>query len=101
MALTPFRIVILVIATLVFSILGVVLIAMGVHGPDAIAILGGFFLLPSIVLIRLGVPVGIPFMQSMSILSVVVFVVLQTAYYYALFQLVYLVLGHRRRKTPV
>jgi hypothetical protein len=59
--LTPLRIVILLVSTLVLSILGVALIVIGVHGPQVIAMIGGFLLLPSIILTRLGMPLGIPF----------------------------------------
>jgi len=100
MTLTPFRIVLLLVSTLVFSILGVALIAIGVHGPQAVAIIGGFFLLPSIILTRLGVPVGIPFLHATSFLSMIVFAMLQIAYYYGLLQLIYFATGTRRRKAP-
>lgn len=100
MALTPFRTVILLVSTFVFSILGVVLIAIGVHGPQAMAMIGGFLLLPNVILTRLGLPTRIPFIQSMSIKSILVFIMLQTAYYYALLQVICLVTRGRRRKAP-
>jgi hypothetical protein len=99
MALTPLRIFILVITTLVFTVLGVALIVIGIHGSQIATMLGGFFLLPSIVLMRLGVPMGIPLLQSMSILSLLLFLLLQTAYYYFLLQLIYFVTGRRQRAT--
>ena len=99
MALTLFRIVILLVSTFVLSMLGVALIAIGVHGPQAMAMIGGFLLLPSVILTRLGVPSGIPFIQSTSIKSILVFIVLQTAYYYALLELIYLITQGRRRKA--
>jgi hypothetical protein len=99
MALTPFRIVVLLVSTFVLSILGIVLIVVGVHGPQVVAMIGGFFLLPSIILTRLGVPVGIPLIQSTSIISILAFVVLQTAYYYTIFQLVYFIKSRARGRS--
>jgi hypothetical protein len=99
MALTPFRIAVLLVSTLVLSVLGVALIAIGVHGPQVVAMIGGFLLLPCIMLTRLGLPVGIPFIHSTGILSILVFMGLQTAYYYALLQLIYFVTRGRGRKS--
>jgi hypothetical protein len=99
MALTAIRIVILLACTLVLSIAGIVLIVVGVHGPKVIALIGGFLLLPTVMLSRLGVPVRIPLLHSMSMVSMLVFVVLQTGYYYALFQLIYYVTERSRRKA--
>ncbi len=63
MALTPFRVVTLLASTLVFSIIGIVLVVAGVHGPEATAWVGALLLLPNIILMQLGVPIAIPFMQ--------------------------------------
>lgn len=100
MRLTPFRIVVLLVSTLVFSTAGVVLIVIGVHGPQMIAWIGYFLLLPNIMLLKLGVPIAIPFIRSASIISVIVFVVLQAGYYYALFGLVRYVACGVRGRTP-
>ena len=91
MALSAIRIVILLACTLVLSIAGIILILIGVHGSKVIALIGDFLLLPTVILSRLGVPVRIPLLHSMSMVSILVFVVLQTGYYYALFQLIYYV----------
>jgi len=100
MALTAIRIVILLACALVLSIAGIVLIVIGVHGPKLIALIGEFLLLPTVILSRLGVPVRIPLLHSMSTVSILVFVVLQSGYYYALFQLIYYLTVRSRRKVP-
>jgi hypothetical protein len=100
MALTPLRIVILLLCTLVLSIAGVVLLAMGTHGSQALTWLGGFLLLPNVILMQLGVPVKVPLLNSVNVLSILLFVILQTGYYYVLFWLVNSVI-RRRRKVPV
>ena len=96
MALTPSRVVLLFAATLVLSILGVVLMLMGVHGSQILTILGGILLLPNVVLMRLGVPIGIPIISSTSLISVLIFACLQAAYYYGVFRLMYFI----RRRRP-
>jgi len=70
----------------------------GVHGPEVTAWVGAFLLLPNIILMQLGVPIAIPFMHSVNILSVLVFLVLQAGYYYALFRLTHFVVGRIRRR---
>jgi len=100
MALTPLRIVILLLCTLVLSIAGVVLLAMGTHGSQALTWLGGFLLLPNVILMQLGVPLKVPLLNSVNVLSILLFVILQTGYYYVLFWLVNSVI-RRRRKVPV
>lgn len=99
MALTPFRLVTILACTLVFSIVGIVLVV-GVHGPEVTTWVAAFFLLPNIILMRLGVPIAMPFMHPVSIVSVLVFLVLQTGYYYALFRLTYYLAGRIRRGIP-
>ena len=100
MAPTAIRIVIVLACTLVLSIAGIILIVIGVHGSKVIALIGGFLLLPTVILSRLGVPVRIPLLHSMSTVSILVFVVLQSGYYYALFQLICYVTERSRRKAP-
>ena len=100
MALSAIRIVILLACTLVLSIAGIILILIGVHGSKVIALIGDFLLLPTVILSRLGVPVRIPLLHSMSTVSILVFVVLQSGYYYALFQLIHYVTERSRRKVP-
>jgi hypothetical protein len=85
--------------TLVLSMAGVLLLALGTHGAQAISWLGGFLLLPNIILLQLGLPVGIPLLHSAGVLSILVFVVLQTGYYYLLLWLVVTIAGRRRRKV--
>jgi len=99
-ALSAIRIVILLACTLVLSIAGIILILIGVHGSKVIALIGDFLLLPTVILSRLGVPVRIPLLHSMSTVSILVFVVLQSGYYYALFQLIHYVTERSRRKVP-
>lgn len=98
MTLTPLRIVGLFACAFVFSIIGVVLVVIGVHGPEITAWIGYFLLLPNIILMQSGVPIAIPFMHSMSIISVLVFLALQTGYYYSLFRLIHYVAGRIRRR---
>jgi hypothetical protein len=100
MALTPFRVVTLLASTLVFSIMGIVLVVAGVHGPEVAAWVGAFLLLPNMILMRLGVPIAIPFLHSVSILSVLVFLVLQAGYYYILFRITHFVAGRFRPRIP-
>ena len=100
MALSAIRIVILLACTLVLSIAGIILILIGVHGSKVIALIGDFLLLPTVILSQLGVPVRIPLLHSMSPVSILVFVVLQSGYYYALFQLIHYVTERSRRKVP-
>lgn len=71
----------------------------GVHGSQVFVWIGCFLLLPSFVLVKLGVPVAIPFLHSTSIVSIIIFVVLQCAYYYALLRLSLYVLGKGRRRA--
>lgn len=99
MVLTPFRVVSLFGSAFVFSVMGIVLVVVGVHGPEVTAWVGAF-LLPNIILMQLGVPIAIPFMHSISFISVLVFLALQTGYYYALFRLIHYVAG-RIRRTPI
>jgi hypothetical protein len=99
MALTPLRIVVLLISTLVLSIAGVLLLVMGTHGSQALIWLGGFLLLPNVILMQLGVPVKVPLLNSVNVLSILLFVILQTGYYYVLFWLIYFVTGRVRRKV--
>jgi len=75
-------------------------IVLGVLGPEVTAWVGAFLLLPNIILMQLGVPIAIPFMHSVSILSVLVFLMLQAGYYYALFRLTHFVVGRIRRRIP-
>lgn len=98
MPLTPLRIVILLVSTLVLSIAGVLLLVMGTHGPQALIWLGGFLLLPNIILVQLGLPAAVPFLHSMNVLSILLFVILQTGYYYLLFWLIHFVTGRIFRK---
>lgn len=100
MSLTPLRIVILLVSTLVLSIAGVLLLVMGTHGPQIFIWLGGFLLLPNAILAQLGLPAAVPFLHSMSLLSILLFVILQTGYYYLLFWLIHFVTGRNRRKVP-
>ena len=99
MALTPLKIALLLGFTLLCTIVGVLCIATGVHGPQAIAWLGDFLLLPSILLLRLGVPIGIPILYSTTIFSLIVFLLLQTAYYYVLLLIVLKLINRARRRT--
>jgi len=98
MAPTAIRIAIVLACTLVLSIAGIILIVIGVHGSKVIALIEGFLLLPTLILSRLGVPVRIPLLHSMSTVFILVFVVLQRGYYYAPFQLIYYVTESSRRK---
>ena len=100
MALTPFKLVTLLASTLVFSIVGIVIVVVGAHGPEVTAWVGAFLLLPNIILMRLGVPIAVPFMYPVSIVSVLVFLVLQAGYYFALLWLTHFIAGRIRRKTP-
>jgi hypothetical protein len=77
--------------------MGIVLIAVGVHGPQAAAWIGAFLLLPSVILTRLGVPLALPFIHPLSIFSALVSLILQMGYYYALFRLIHFVAGRIRR----
>lgn len=101
MALTPFRFVTLLASALIFSIIGIVLVVVGVHGPEVTAWVGAFLLLPNIVLMKLGVPMAIPFVHPVSVVSVFVFFVLQVGYYYALFRLIHYPAGRIRRSTAI
>jgi hypothetical protein len=86
-------------STLILSIAGIVCIVAGVHGPQVIAGVGDFLLLPNIILLKLGVPIALPLLHHMSITSMLIFLVLQTAYYYVLFRLLLSVTGNLSRKT--
>lgn len=101
MALTPLRIVALLISTLVLSIAGVLLLVMGTHGSQALIWLGGFLLLPNVILMQLGVPVKVPLLNSVNVFSILLFVILQTGYYYVLFWVIHSVTKRMRRKVPV
>jgi len=85
MTLSPLRFALRLAATLVLSACGIVLMALGVHGTQILTWLGGFLLLPSILLTHFGVPIPIPFLYSNSATSTVLFIALQMAYYYALY----------------
>ena len=98
MALTPSRIFILLGSTLVLSVLGVLLMIMGVHGPRIMLIAGAVLLLPNVILTRLGVPVGIPLISSTNVISILVFLALQAAYFYGLFLLIYSAVRRSRRR---
>jgi len=98
MKLTPLRIALLLFCTLVFSGAGVVFFFAGVHGSQIMIILGVVLLLPNIILIKLGVPIGIPFINSASVFPILTFLVLQVVYYFALLRLIYF-LKYRRRQT--
>jgi len=88
------------LSTVVLSILGVLLMIMGAHGPQILAIIGAFLLLPAVILTRLGVPVGgIPFVSSNNIVSILVFLALQAAYYYGLLQLIYFITRRNRHRS--
>lgn len=100
MSLTPLRIVILLVSTLVLSLAGVLLLVIGTHGSQALIWLGGFLLLPNVILAQLGLPASVPLLHSMNVLSVLLFVILQTGYYYLLFWLIRFVTGRIRRKVP-
>jgi len=100
MALTPFRLVTLLASTIVFSIVGIVFVVVGVHGPEVTTWVAAFLLLPNIILMRLDVPIAIPFMYPVSVASVLVFLMLQAGYYYALFRLTHFIAGRIRRKIP-
>lgn len=100
MSLTPLRIVILLVSTLLLSIAGVLLLVMGTHGPQIFIWLGGFLLLPNVILAQLGLPAAVPFLNSMNALSILLFMILQTGYYYLLFWLIHFVTGRNRRKIP-
>ena len=99
MVLTPFRVVALFGTAFVFSVIGIVLVVVGVHGPEVAAWVGDFLLLPNIILMQLGVPIAIPFMYPISFVSVLVFLALQTGYYYALFRLIHYFAGRIRRTS--
>jgi hypothetical protein len=98
MVLTPFRVATLLASTLVFSAIGIVLVV--VHGPEVTTWVGAFLLLPNVILRQLGVPIAMPFMHSMSFVSALVFLALQTGYYYALFRLAHYLAGRIRQRTP-
>jgi len=100
MVLTPFRVATLLASTLVFSAIGIVLVVLGVHGPEISAWVGAFLLLPNVILRQLGVPIAMPFVHSMSVVSALVFLALQNGYYYALFRLTHYLAGRIRRRTP-
>ena len=98
MRMTPIRIMLLFIITVAVSSLGIVLMAVAAHGSQLHLYLGAFLLLPSIILLRLGVPIRIPFLETIGILSVVLFVLLQALYYFGLLQIARY-LARLRRKT--
>jgi hypothetical protein len=98
MALTPLRIALLLLSTLVLSTAGLVFLFMGVHGPQIMTIVAVVLLLPNVILLKLGVPVAIPFINSARILPILFFLALQAAYYYGLVRLIYFV--RARRKLP-
>ena len=97
MALIPLRVIVLFACTLVFSTMGIVLIAVGVHGPQVAAWIAAFLLLPSVILTRLGVPLALPFIHTLGIVSALVSLILQTGYYYTLLRLIQFVAGQIRR----
>jgi len=94
------KIVALFAATLVLSALGLALVVLGTHGSQVLAAIGVIFLLPSVLLSRLGVPISLPFMQEMSVGTVVFFVLVQTGYYLALLQLGILIRKTILRQKP-
>ncbi len=100
MALTPLRIVILLVCTVVLSLAGVLLLVVGTHGSQAVAWLGGFLLLPNIILVQFGLPGAIPVLNSVNVLTILIFMVLQSGYYYLLFWLIHSVTKRIRRKIP-
>src|SRR5258707_2454974 len=100
MSLTTLRIVILLVSSLVLAIAGILLLVIGTHGSQALIWLGGFLLLPNVIIQRLGLPVAVPFLHSINGLSILLFVILQTGYYYLLFWLIHFVTGRIRRKIP-
>lgn len=65
-------------------------------GSQIITMIGTFLLLPNVILVRLGVPIGMPLLSSIKLLPILVFFVLQAAYYYGLFQLIYFMVQRRR-----
>lgn len=95
--MSPMRILALMACTFVLSLAGVLLLALGVHSSQVFVVAGGFLLLPSILLKKAGLPVGIPLISSESILSTVLFVVLQAGYYYLLFLFVRYTVNRVRR----
>jgi membrane-bound ClpP family serine protease len=99
MALSPLRIVVLLLSTVVLSILGLLLMIMGAHGPQILTLVGAFLLLPNVILMRAGVPVGIPLISSSNVFSILVFLGLQAVYYYGLLQLMYFVTRRRRHHS--
>jgi hypothetical protein len=96
MALTPLRIALLLLSTLVLSTAGLFFLFMGVHGPQIMTIVAVVLLLPNVILLKLGVPVAIPFINSGKILPILFFLVLQAAYYYGLVRLIYFVRARRK-----
>ena len=99
MKLSPLRFALLLAVTLVLSACGIVLMALGVHGTQILTWLGGFLLLPSVLLAHFGMPIAIPFLYSMSAASIVVFIALQMAYYCVLYWFCRYVRRARRQPT--
>jgi len=99
MALTPLKIVLLLAVTLVLTIAGIAFIAIGVHGSQIFSWIGYLLLLPSFFLSELGAQVAIPFLHSTGIVSLIVFMALQTLYYYGLFWIASLAASGAQRRS--
>ena len=76
------------IASLVLTTIGIFCIVAGVHGPSIIMYLGTFLLLPAVILSHFGIPIAIPGLHRVGVLSGISFMAIQLTYYYALLRLV-------------
>lgn len=100
MKLSLLGICLLLASTVILSVVGIFLVAIGVHGANILMWTGDFLILPTIVLMQAGIPIKIPFLHSMTVTFIVVFLVLQTAYYYLLFHLVGYLVSRIRHILP-
>lgn len=86
------------LATVVFSTLGVFLIILSVHGPKPYAYLGLAMLLPSLALLRIGAPIAIPKLATTPESGLLIFSLCQYAYYYFLISVLASLASTFRRK---
>lgn len=93
------KIILLAVATVVLSVVGIALTIMGVHGAGILSIAAIVLLLPNFILLWLGVPLGIPLLTSTKLSTFFLFAALQAGYFYGLLQLIYLAARYHRRRS--
>ena len=93
------KILLFVVIAFVLTALGFGLMAAGVHGPRVATYVGTFLILPSLILMKLGVPIAIPFLYRTTVISTALFCALQLGYYYGLLRLLAFVVSRSREKT--